>query len=184
MDQGAQDYFRYLEGDDEGLVRVIEAYKDPLILYVCGFVKDVWLAEDLVEDTFLKLVVKKPRFLGKSSFKTWLFATARNLALDHLRRAKRTQTVPLSEVQVADVQSIEEACFQKESALILHRAMKRLAPDYQSVLFLVYFENFSLDEASTVLKKRKKQTENLLYRAKGALRKLLEQEGYRYEELT
>ena len=86
MDVDAQNYQRFLDGDNGGLSALVEAYKDTLTLYLCAFAPDVFTAEDWMEDTFVKLAVKRPRFAGRSSFKTFLFAVARNVALDHLRR--------------------------------------------------------------------------------------------------
>ena len=71
MDFAAANYRRYLEGDDEGIVEVIRDHKDGLTLYLAGIVGNIFTAEELTEETFFKLVVKKPRFAGKSSFKTW-----------------------------------------------------------------------------------------------------------------
>ena len=85
MDNGASSYRRYLDGDDNGLVEIIKEYKDGLTLYINGFVNNIFIAEDLMEETFFKLATKRPRFSGKSSFKTWLYAIARNIAIDYLR---------------------------------------------------------------------------------------------------
>ncbi len=61
--------------------------------------------------------------------------------------------------------------------------MKKLNPDYFQVLYLVYFENFSNTETAAIMKKNKRQIENLIYRAKQALKSELEKEGFEYEEL-
>ena len=76
MDNGASSYRRYLDGDDSGLVELVRDYKDGLILYLNGITGNFCLAEELMEDTFFKLAAKKPKFSGKSSFKTWLYSIA------------------------------------------------------------------------------------------------------------
>ena len=78
MDNGACSYRRYLAGDDNGLADIIREYRDGLIFFLNGFVNDPDTAEDLAEDVFFRLAVKKPRFREKSSFKTWLYAIGRN----------------------------------------------------------------------------------------------------------
>ena len=110
MDVDAQNYQRFSNGDTAGLAALVDAYKQPLTLYLCTFAPDVFAAEDWMEDTFVKLAVKKPRFSGRSSFKTFLFAVARNTALDHLRRQKKTPTVPLDDTAgaVREQQSVEQ----------------------------------------------------------------------------
>ena len=63
----------------------------------------------------------------------------------------------------------------------LHNAIKKLPPDYSRVLYLIYFEDFSNAETARVLGKTRRQVENLSYRAKQALRRQLETEGFAYE---
>ena len=70
MDNGASSYRRFLEGDDDGIVQIIRDYKDGLMLYLNSFVQNIHIAEDLTEDTFVKLIARRPRFSGKSTFKT------------------------------------------------------------------------------------------------------------------
>ena len=74
MDQGAESYRRFLNGDDGGMTEIIRDYKDGLALFLTGITGDVLAAEELMEETFFRLLTKKPRFSGKSSFKTWLFS--------------------------------------------------------------------------------------------------------------
>ncbi|MBR5263719.1 MAG: RNA polymerase sigma factor, partial [Clostridia bacterium] len=93
MDHGESSYRRFLQGDRSGFEEIVRTYRDGLILYLYGYVSDFHLAEDLCEDTFFRLLVKKPRFDGRSTFKSWLYAIGKNLALDHLRRAGRCATV-------------------------------------------------------------------------------------------
>ena len=61
--------------------------------------------------------------------------------------------------------------------------MRELKPEYFQVLYLVYFEDFSNKEIATIMKKNKRQIENLIYRAKNALKSELEKEGFEYENL-
>ena len=82
MDNGASSYRRFLDGDDNGITEIVENYKDGLILYLNGYVNNIFIAEELTEDTFFRLVIKKPKYSGKSTFKSWLYAIGRNVAVD------------------------------------------------------------------------------------------------------
>ena len=62
--------------------------------------------------------------------------------------------------------------------------MKELNPEYRRILWLVFFEELTNDEAAAVMKKNARQITNLVYRAKAALRSELEKEGFEYEELS
>lgn len=185
MDNGESSYRRYIDGDDKGLVEIIEMYKDGLTLYINTYVKNIFVAEELMEETFFKLVTKKPNFSAKSSFKTWLFSIARNTAIDYLRRNKKISSESVDEYVhfVKEEESVEKEYLIKERKITLHHAMKKLNPDYFQVLYLTYFEGFSNDETAKVMKKSKRQIENLVYRARNALKKQLEKEGFQYEEL-
>lgn len=82
MDNGASSYHRFREnGDETGLVEIIRDYKDGLIFFLYGIVNDLYLAEELAEDTFVLLGTKKPRDNKKGSFKTWLYTIGRHIAI-------------------------------------------------------------------------------------------------------
>ncbi len=185
MDNGASSYRRYLDGDDTGITEIIRDYKDGLTLYINGYVNNIFTAEDLMEDTFFKLASKRPRFSGKSSFKTWLYAIARNVALDYLRKNSKLASTPIEDLTnyITEETSVEKEYLIKEQKILLHRIMRELKPEYFQVLYLVYFENFTNEEIAKIMKKNKRQIENLIYRAKSTLKSELEKEGFEYEKL-
>ena len=185
MDNGASSYRRFLEGDDDGIVQIIKDHKDGLMLYLNSFLLNIHLAEDLTEDTFVKLIARRPRFSGKSTFKTWLYAIARNVALDFLRKNAKLPTVSAEEAMtlIADEADVARQYLCSERKLQVHKALKQLNDEYRQVLVLVYFEDFQNDQVASIMGKSKKQIENLVYRAKLSLKSELEKEGFVYEDL-
>ncbi len=185
MDNGASSYRRFLAGDDTGIVEIIRIYKDGLILYLNGYLNNIYEAEEVMEDVFFKLVTKKPHFRSDSTFKTWLFSIGRNLALDRLKKRKRNLNVPFEELEnyIQEENTVEKAFLKVEEKIIVHKALNKLNQEYRHILFLVYFEGFSNEEAAIILKKNKRQIENLIYRAKVSLKTELHKEGYVYERL-
>lgn len=184
MDNGAINYRRFLAGEKDGMVDLIRDYKDGLALYLNSFVNNIGTAEELMEDTFVRLVVKRPRYSGKSTFKTWLYTVGRNIALDYLRKSSKDPASSIDEMyDVADDENIEADYIKTEQNLMLHHALQNLNPEYRQVLYLVFFENFDNAEAAEVMKKSRRQIENLIYRAKKALKTELEKEGFVYEGL-
>ncbi len=185
MDNGASSYRRFLDGDDSGFVEIIKEYKDGLMFYINSFVRDLHIAEDLTEDTFFKIVTKRPRFSGKSSFKTWLYSIGRNVALDYLKKHSGRKDIPLEDIiyRTDEEKIIESEFFHEEQKILLHRAMSRLKPEYRQILWLVYFENFSNKDAATVMKKKVHNIETLVYRARLALKEELKKEDFIYEDL-
>ena len=180
MENGAQCYRRYLSGDDEALTEIIRDYKDGLTLYLCEISGNLFLAEEAMEETFFRIAVKKPRFSEKSAFKTWLYAIGRNAVLDQMRKHRRiSDTPPESFTELADTENDPVSEYLKEErALRLHRAMARLHSAYRQVLYLVYFEGMSNGDAAAVMKKSRRQIENLVSRARKALKEELLKEGF------
>lgn len=185
MSSGAQNYRRYLSGDEQGLVEIIKEYKDGLILYLNSIVRNLSLAQELAEDTFVKIGMKKPSDRMISSFKTWLYTIGRNTALDYLRRSSRVSFVPIDEISsLSDEQeSIELQYLKKERDLAVRNAMKHVQPEYAQALWLAYFEGFSCKEIAKIMGKTVHSVETLIYRARNALKKELIKEGYSNEDL-
>ncbi len=184
MDNGASSYRRFLDGDDKGIAEIVEDYKDGLILYLNGYVNNIFIAEELTEDTFFRLITKKPRYSGKSTFKSWLYAIGRNVAVDYIRHNSKMLQIPSEDMEnyLSEEQSLEQSYIKEERKIIVHKALSELSTDYRTILWLVFFEGFSNKEAAIVLKKNDRQIKDLLYRAKQSLKSKLEKEGFIYEE--
>lgn len=183
MDNGESSYRRFLAGDDEGLHEIICTYRAGLTLYLNSFVQNIHTAEDLTEDTFSEIAIKCPKFSGKSSFKTWLYAIARNITAKHLRKHTKLSVVPLeSQEYLADEEDLESNYIKSEQKHMVHQALHRLKFEYRQVLYLIYFEEFTNAEAALIMKKSNRQIETLLYNAKKALKSELERSGFDYEE--
>ncbi len=185
MDNGASSYRRFLDGDDKGIAEIVGDYKDGLILYLNSYVNNVFMAEELTEDTFFRLITKKPKYFGKSTFKSWLYAIGRNVAIDYIRHNSKMLNFPIEDMEnyLREEQNLEQSYIKEERKIIVHKALSELTTDYRTILWLVFFEGFSNAEAAIVLKKNERQIKNLLYRAKQSLKSKLEKEGFIYEEL-
>ena len=137
MDNGANSYRRWLEGDESALTALVTAYRPGLRAYLCGIVDDWDLADDLTQETFVKLCLKKPRDKGGASFKTWLFTIGRRTALDHLRRRK-IRTVPLDDCfDLSAGDTPETVLLRKQATDRLYKALEALQPQHRQILYLV-----------------------------------------------
>ena len=185
MENDEERYRRFLTGDDNGLREIIDIYHAGLTLFVNGIVGDLTETEDIVQDTFVKLAVKKPRFNGRCSFKTWLYTIARNKAYNYLKRHRaRFTDQPIDELfMLSDGTDLEKEYLRSKQNIAVHRAMRELNADYFQVLYLTYFEGQDTEGAAKIMHKTKRQVENLLFNAKKALRSELERDGFHYEEL-
>ena len=188
MGNDAERYRRYLDGDDDGLREIIDIYYNGLTLYINGIVKDLSATEDILEDTFVKLAVKKYIFKddGKAGFKTWLYTIARNLAYNYLKRYRsRISDIPIDEydepILLSDGTDVEKEFLKNEQKIELRRAMKKLKPDHYQVLYLAYFEDMDIENTARIMGKNKRQITNLLYKAKNSLKSIMEKAGFQYE---
>ena len=177
MDHGASSYRRFLDGDRDAFGDVMKALFHPLVFFIHRYVQDIHTAEDLAMDAFSDLIVHKNRYHFQVSLKTYLFMIGRSRALDYLKRRKIITFTELTPEQSADTEDPETLFLKKEQAAILHRAMGKLPRDMQIAVHLYYFEDMSYQEIARVMKKKPKQVDNLLYRAKKALGALYEKEG-------
>ena len=183
MDPGAESYRRFLAGDDKALTEILKQYREGLTLFLDGYVHNIADAEDLAQDVFVKLCVKKPPFKGESAFKTWLFSIGRRAAIDHLRKNRRVSDGPPDETLAAETQNVEETYLRAERDETVWRAMQRLPEAYREILFLTYFEGLPNKAAAKVLHKSTHNVETLVSRARKALRSALEKEEFDNESL-
>ncbi len=143
------------------------------------------MAEELMEETFFKIVTKKQKFNVKYSFKTWLYTIGRNVAIDYLRHTAKQSDTPFDVLEnyIQDEFDLEKLYIIEERKIAVHRALKKLNPEYRQVLWMLYFDGMTNFDAAVVMKKNTRQMKNLVYRAKSALKSELEKEGFVYEEL-
>lgn len=180
---GTINYRRYLAGDDEAFIEIVKEYKDGLIIYLNNFTNNIHIAEELAEDTFVKLGIKKPRNTEKSSFKTWLYVIGRNIAIDYLRKKSKSKEIPINDNMIFEQESIEQSYIKEENKLLIHKVMRKLKLEYKQVLWLTYFEGFTNKEIAKIMKKNLHNIETLVYRARISLKSELEKEGFSYEDL-
>ncbi len=179
MDNGASSYRRFLEGDESAFDEIMNSLFGELLFFINRYVKDFHSAEDIAIDTFADLIVHKNRYNFKVSLKTYLFMIGRSRALDHIKHRRLIKFEELEKAgDIADGErTLEEKFLIDERSRALHYAISKLPLDMQSAVHLVYFENMTYDETAKIMKKKRKQIDNLLYRAKKELRIILEEGG-------
>ena len=174
-------YRRYLSAkDNNALKALLERHREELVIFLYRILKNMEDAEDIMLDAYAVAASGTTKFSGKSSFKTWLFAIGRNLALKHIRK-RHFLFIPLNE-EVEVVESNEGRpdleMLKTEKNQMLYDAMDRINPDYREALHLMYFESMEIDDISEVMGKNKKQVYNLINRGKIALKETLQSMGF------
>ena len=177
MDNGESSYRRFLDGDDSAFGEIVAVYKDNLIFFINRYVNNFAVAEELAQDVFVELLMHKRRYNFRTSLKTYIFTIGRNLAVSYVRKCSRKPECAYEFVEnERDRTVLEDEFVREEEKRELHEALGRIPNDYSTALHLIYFEGMSYEQVGKVMKKNKKQVENIVYRAKKALRKELERE--------
>ena len=179
MDNGASSYRRFLNGDESAFDDVMKELFDNLVFFVDRYVHDIHAAEDIAIDAFSDLVVNKHRYNFKVTLKTYLFMLGRSRALNYIKHRKVINFVELTEADniSAEQKTLEEIILEDERKRIVNNALNSLPDDMRVVVHLIYFEDLTYDEAAKVMKKNRKQVDNLLYRAKKEIRIILGKDG-------
>ena len=178
-------YLHFLsEGSSDDIQELLKRYRESLTLFIYGYVHNMDDAEELMLDAFAVAASGTARYHRKSSFKTWLFAIAKNQAFHFLRKQKQRRERFYEEIPSAEGASLassddmpEMKLLQEEKNRQLYAALERVHPDYRQALYLIYFEEMSVEEAGQIMKKSKKQMYNLVHRGKQSLKEKLEELG-------
>ena len=179
MDNGASSYRRFLDGDEGAFDEIMKELFDNLVFFIDRYVHDIHAAEDIAIDAFSDLVVNKHRYNFKVTLKTYLFMLGRSRALNYIKHRKVIDFVELTEAEKtsSEQETLEEIVLADERKRVVNNALNALPDDMRVVIHLIYFEDLSYDEAAKVMKKNRKQVDNLLYRAKKELRIILGKDG-------
>ena len=179
MDNGASSYRRFLDGDESAFDEIVNELFRKLVFFVNGYVHDIHTAEDIAIDVFSDLIANRRKYNFKVTLKTYLFMLGRSRALDYIRHCKVINFVELSQVEElpSDGRSLEEIVLADERKRIVNSAVSKLNKEMREVVHLIYFEDMTYEQTAKIMKKSRKQVDNLLYRAKKELRIILGEDG-------
>ena len=171
----------FLNGNNDALNVLMLKYRKNLTNFVMIYVKNLETDEDIVQDSFVYIIINKSEYDFKYSFKTYLYTIAKSRALNYLKREKRKILIEsdISNFIESDF-TIENNIVTKENTKVLLEAIKKLPQKYQDVISLYYFEEFKYKEISKILNYSISKTKMSIHRAKKTLEKILK-EDYKYE---
>lgn len=142
-------------------------------LYVLALCRDPALVEDLVADAFVKAYLSFPE--AHTGFRFWLLRVCRNLWLDHLRRESHREPDP---PEPYTDRTPEHAALEQERNEALYRCIETLPLRDRELLTLFYFSGLSIREIAAAVGGSEGAVRTGLCRARGRLRKKMEEEGY------
>ena len=148
---------RFQEGDINAYNELVKRYKDRLLNFVLRYFNNVEQAEDVVQDTLIKLYTHASYYKNVAKFSTWIFTIAKNNALTELRKNKRKKTDSLwtDDGQVIDINSKEESLdskVQNEIAIDqLNKFLDEIPENFRMAVVLRDFQELSYEEISKIL---------------------------------
>ena len=144
----------YLSGDETALSLLINRYQNRIIAFIISKVRDKSLAEDIFQETFLKVVntLKKGKYNEEGKFFPWVMRIAHNLSIDHFRKINKTKFVRSKDnFNIFDI--IKDSAISTEEEIIRERIffdlksiIKKLPNEQRQVLKMRYYSNMSFNE--------------------------------------
>ena len=168
--------------DPELLDRLIELYQHRLLRYLLFLTGKREVAEDLFQETWMRVLLRGSQYNGKARFDTWLFTIARNLVIDLSRKRTMASLDEMCDTS-EEGRSFEVATdgpspldqFQlREDRAEVAEVLLTLEPSYREVLVLRFHEELSLEEIASVTKAPLSTVKSRLYRGLAALKPEIE----------
>lgn len=176
------------QGREAAFRELVRRYERPVFSLVFRMVRDSATAEDLAQDTFIKVLNHIDKYRPEFKFSSWLFKIANNVAIDHLRR-RQLDTISMdgspNAATAADVEATSFDIADKgESALDLMEAKElgsaielaigKLRPEYRACIMLRHVEDRSYEEIAATLDLPLGTVKTYIHRARHQLREALE----------
>ena len=148
---------RFQEGDINAYNELVKRYKDRLLNFVFRYFNNREQAEDVVQDTLIKLYTHASYYKNIAKFSTWIFTIAKNNALTELRKNKRKQTDSLwtDDGKVIDINSNDQTLDRRVQSEIavdqLNKFLDEIPENFRMAVVLRDFQELSYDEISKIL---------------------------------
>jgi len=145
-------------GDIPSLEALITRYKEKLFSSILFLVKDKYLAEDLFQETFIRIIdtLRRKKYNEEGKFLPWAMRIAHNLCVDHFRKIKRTPAIVTSDdkdifemIHVAE-ETPEQKLMRVQSHDKMHRMLNLLPEEQREVIILRHFGDMSFKEIAAV----------------------------------
>ncbi len=178
------DMERLAAGQDAALNDLMERHATPVFHFLCRMVANEDDANDLAQETFVRVFRARASFRAGEKFSTWLFTIAANLARNHFRWRSRHPNVSLETETGETEQTLggtllandpapNEQVLASERAAAVRAAVGKLPEDLREAIVLCEWEELSTADAAAILEATPKAVESRLYRARQILREQL-----------
>lgn len=166
-----------LNGDTNAFTVLVERYKDLVYTLAIRMMKHREEAEEVAQDTFIKVYKSLDKFKGDSKFSTWIYRVAYNTCLDRLKKNKRYEgTVTIDEYTEHQVKTLDNALDMleaQERKVAIKKCIDTLPSDDSFLLTLYYYEELSLEEIAKVIGIKPNNVKIKLFRSRKKLATVL-----------
>ncbi|MDE7422771.1 MAG: RNA polymerase sigma factor [Lachnospiraceae bacterium] len=153
---------------EEEYIKIVEKFSDMIFRIAYQNLFHINDSEDVVQDVFLKLLKQKDKcFNDYEHLKSWLIRVTINQCLDYKKSFFRKNTVPLEDFEIP---------YEQEEKKILEE-LYQLPKDYRNILYLYYYEGYTIKEIAKILGKKQNTVNSKLTRGRNQLKKLMEVEN-------
>lgn len=151
--------------DENTIKELMDIYGDNILRMCFLYVKDYHIAEDITQETFIKVYEKYHTFKKNSSINTWIVSIAINQCKMLLRKHK-LDTINLDDISI----TYTESFLQNEQSRIILKEIYKLPKKYLDVIMLYYYQDLKIEEISKILKITQSAVKSRLKRAKEKLK--------------
>lgn len=172
----AELYKEFLNGKEEAFNNIIRKYRKPLISFIMRFIKNIEVAEDIAQDTFVYVLMNKTEYDFKYSLKTYLYTIAKCRAINYLKRERKVVSYDEAYMREKEETYIDEDLIKEENKKEIYEAIGKLKKSYQIVIYLKDIEGLKYKEISRILNKTVPQLKMMTHRARKSLEKTMRKE--------
>ncbi len=150
---------RFIKGEESCFEELIHRHKNKVFAYINLYIRDQALAEDIFQDTFLKVIqsVKSGRYYDNGKFISWVMRIAHNLIIDHFRRIKQMNTVSNDNYE-SDIfnsrrfsdSNVEEDMIKRQVQKDIRKMITHLPDDQKEVVILRHYAGLSFKEIAEI----------------------------------
>lgn len=185
MEEDIKCIHEVLSGNKQAFELIINKYKNPLYATILRMTKNPHDAQDLVQESFIKVYKQLEKYNATGSFSSWLYRVAINHCMDEFRSTRyKTKQVEIAEGKVVMTDHPEIIFMKKEKSRQLERLVATLPEDERIIILLRYVNELSYQEISELVDKPLSTVRNKLHRAKKKMRETVKREGGDFHEVS
>lgn len=155
----------------ENMEEIYNKYANAIKKYIFCITKDMTLAEDIMQETFIVAINQINKFRGDCEISVWLFSIAKKILYKKTKKSNMINMISIDETELADNKILEEEYIRKDNKLKLFEALQKLDSNTREVIYLRLTGDLTFKEIGKILNKTENWAKVTFFRGKQKLRK-------------